>query len=1126
MKQKALAAVIVLALIQANPAHGAATASFTVINGQTVTTAQALNGGQTGTIQAGGSLIVGSTSNAITVSGNATIVNDGTLEQTATGNNAARDIRDNTGGLTLTVTNGAGALMQTADDDVIQMNKANSNVTFNNYGTLNSLNQSAGGAQAIDFNAITSGVNIVNNYATGVIKANEADAVRPGVNGQVYNNGLILATNNPGSTDSSDGVDAQSNTGISVVNDTQGKIEGARHGITGGNTDVTTNGAYTMSVTNNQGGVIQGDDGSGMNIDGFNANEVVTVVNHGTITGNGVTRDGDGVDVDGMVNITNTGTIQSLHAYDDNSEGITVGGGSIVNSGTIVGLNSATNADGTANTGIGRGITLAGIDKDPTTGNPIPIEGIYGNTTVTNSGLIRGQSDSAIAVTGAANAFTVTITNLAGGTLEGGGATAAAVNTGANQASVIDYGTITADSSHLAVYLGSANSSLQILGGSAQINGNIDGGTGSSTLTITPGAGNAFSYDDAIADFAGVTLGAGTVTLNGASSYSGNTTLTGGTLVLGNNSAIGTGSLITGSGANVAYGNGIVLPNTITLTDNSTTLEVDGNNSATQAGAISGAFGLSKTGSGTLILDGVNTYSGTTTVQAGTLEVGDSSTPGAAVAGNVSVTAGGTLRGHGSIGGNVVNNGTVWPGGSIGTLTINGNYTQGAQGVLNIDATPSGQSGLLLVKGSASIQGSTVVLAQSGNWAPRTNYTILTAAGGISGQFASATSSLTFLTPQLSYAADSVTLSLERNDAAFASVAQTPNEREAAGAIESLGWNSAVYNAIVLDNAATAAQAFDQLSGQIYASTRTALSDDSRYVREAVQAHLLGLANGANGLNATADNGITAWTDGWGHWGDHNGNSNAARLQADGSGLLVGADMPFGTAHVGVVAGSSQNSARLDTLDSSSHTTGTHLGAYGSIRLDAFQLLGGASYAWQQVSTNRTIAFQGFNATPASRYDADTAQAFVDASYAFSLGRSTLSPYVNLARVQLHTDAADESSDAAALRVNAQTSASNEAQLGLRGVFALDARGDINAHASVGWQRAWGDIATQSTVQFESGGNAFQVAGVPLARHAGVVDAGVSFALSPTFSADVSYNGQFAGSAKDQAARMNFTWSF
>ena len=111
----------------------------------------------------------------------------------------------------------------------------------------------------------------------------------------------------------------------------------------------------------------------------FNGNELVTVNNSGTIIGNGVTRtrDGDGVDVDGLVDLTNTGTITSVHAFDDTSEGVTVGGGTIVNAGTISGFNSATNADGGANTGLGRGITLAGLDKDPTTDAPIPTEGIY-----------------------------------------------------------------------------------------------------------------------------------------------------------------------------------------------------------------------------------------------------------------------------------------------------------------------------------------------------------------------------------------------------------------------------------------------------------------------------------------------------------------------------------------------------------------------------------------------------------------------------------------------------------------------------------------------------------------------------------------------------------------------------
>ena len=56
------------------------------------------------------------------------------------------------------------------------------------------------------------------NYGTGILQANEADAVRPGVNGFVYNDGTIKSTNNPSSTDGSDGIDAQTNTGITIVN--------------------------------------------------------------------------------------------------------------------------------------------------------------------------------------------------------------------------------------------------------------------------------------------------------------------------------------------------------------------------------------------------------------------------------------------------------------------------------------------------------------------------------------------------------------------------------------------------------------------------------------------------------------------------------------------------------------------------------------------------------------------------------------------------------------------------------------------------------------------------------------------------------------------------------------------
>lgn len=514
----------------------AANASFTVNSGATNTTAQSLGAGQTGTVNSGGTLAVTGNNVAISVTGNATITNNGTIEQmsvlTAASGNAgkSRAIRDNTGGLTLTVTNGSStnstALIQTQDADVIQMNVAGSTVTFYNYGTLNSLNSSGGGNQAIDWNALntTTGSNTLYNYSTGVITATEADAVRPGVNGVIYNYGTIKSTTTTGS--SSDGVDAQNNTGVTVTNYATGLIEGGRHGITGGAKDNTVN--FTTTITNNAGGTIKGDNGSGINLDGFNAKQTATIVNAGTIIGNGVTGDGDGVDVDGVINLTNTGTIRSINAYSATtaglaySEGVTVGGGTITNSGLIEGDVAAGNTNA-----VGRGISIVGNDSTTIPGAREPI---YANATVTNQsgGVIRGQSDSGIYIGDTANGYTVTINNAAGATIEGAGATAATIQAGAVDVTINTAGSIINDGgdSKAAIALGAGNDQVNVTGGSARIVGGIDGGSGSNTLNFNLGAPtNTFTHSGVIANFDKVSVLSGQVTLNGNNTYTGTTTV-------------------------------------------------------------------------------------------------------------------------------------------------------------------------------------------------------------------------------------------------------------------------------------------------------------------------------------------------------------------------------------------------------------------------------------------------------------------------------------------------------------------------------------------------------------------------------------------------------------------------
>jgi outer membrane autotransporter protein len=1049
-------------------------ASFDVASGATSTTAQTLgSGGATGVVEANGALSVSGSSVAITVTGDATITNSGTISQTGTG----RAIRDNTGGLTLTVTNNAGASIVTADADVIQMAQPNSNVTVYNYGLLQSDNASAGGAQAIDFNAITTGTNELYNYASGTILANEADAVRPGVNGYIYNEGTIKATNNPGSTSSSDGIDAQSNSGVTIVNAGNatattagtGLIEGARHGITGGNTDVTTDGTYTMSVTNNLGGTIQGDDGSGINIDGFNGNEVVTIVNHGTISGNGVTGDGDGVDVDGLVNLVNTGTIVSLHANDDTSEGVTVGGGTIINSGTIEGENSATNADGSVNTGTGRGITLAGIDKDPTTGDAIPVEGIYGDTTIVNSGLIKGDSDAGIAVTGAATNYKLTITNLAGGVIEGGGTTAAAIETGAQNATVINYGTITADESGKAIDFGSSNSTLEILGGAAVVNGDINGGTGTSTLIIEPGTGNSFTYDGAISNFASVTIGAGTTTLYGVSTYAADTMLEGGTLVLGNSSAIGTGTLYA-LDATVGYLDGVKIANAIAL-QSDTTLNVDGTASATQAGSIGesdGSYGVTKTGTGTLVLDGANTYTGDTLVSAGTLQLGSNASTNASLAGSVTVDSGATLAGYGTIAGDLTNTGTVQPGsasGGSGTLTVAGNYTQSADATLLVNvgegavatgntSTDSGYS-RLVVNGSATIDaGSSVTLSKTGSYAFAAGQRYVVVDASASGTDYNAA--------LLDYSASGYTgeifgqqvTSGDRSDlvvslagGATSTLATTPNS---VASLTGLGSYSGIstellnlYNAaqaLSLGSSSAATRAGAQLGPAAQVAGARAAASPTLDAMNIVAAHTDGLRvaqSGGSGI-ATGDAAPT-----WGVWGQAFGGHASQGMDAgvDGfsanyGGLLFGADRTIGERWRAGGAFTYTNTAVNNTDNSAGDST----------RINGYGVLGYASYSgdpWyvnlsagatlQRYNSTRVVSFEGYSGQAQGQYNGEQYAARAEFGYPLALGSATLTPLASLAYSYLHQGAYTETGgNGSALAVDATHTTSVRSALGAK----------------------------------------------------------------------------------------------
>jgi fibronectin-binding autotransporter adhesin len=657
--------------------------------------------------------------------------------------------------------------------------------------------------------------------------------------------------------------------------------------------------------------------------------------------------------------------------------------------------------------------------------------------------------------------------------------------------------------------------------------------------------------------------GGGTVTLAGVNSYSGGTLVNAGTLqgdtssLQGNitdNATVsfvqtGDGTfdgVITGSGALHKSGSG-----TLTLTHASTygggtfvdagTLQGDtsvlqGNitNNATLVfaqnangvfnGNIAGTGSVVKNGAGTLTFDDANAFSGTTEVTAGKLVVGDDTHASASLGGMVTVDSGATLGGIGQIGGMDLA-GTLTPGNSIGTLHVSGNATFRPGSSYQVEVTPDGSADQLAVAGHVSILGgSAVSLASNGTWAPNTSFNIITAGGQVSGKFDQVSSNLAFLTPSLVYTSNAVSLLLTRNDIAFASVANTPNQRAVAAAVDAQGIGHPLFDAVSALTAAQARATFDGLSGEQYASTRTALFDDSRYVRDAIDRHLLGADDGAT--QATDARGTTVWTSAWGHWGDEDGNGNAARMQANGSGLLLGADLPASdAARVGAVIGHRQSSIRVDDRGSNAHTTSTDVGFYGDAAFGAFALRGGMAYAWQQIDSTRHAQVGLSSQSLGSRYDAGVAHGFVEGAWRFEFGKGQyLEPFLNVARVHLHTDGVDENGGAAALAVGSETTNTNTATLGVHGIWALDASGGLRAHATVGWQQAWGDLASSTSMRFVEGNNSFEVAGVPIAQHAAMVEGGVVFDVAKGVSVDASYTGRFADHATDQGARLSVAW--
>jgi fibronectin-binding autotransporter adhesin len=607
--------------------------------------------------------------------------------------------------------------------------------------------------------------------------------------------------------------------------------------------------------------------------------------------------------------------------------------------------------------------------------------------------------------------------------------------------------------------------------------------------------------------------GAGTLVLTGDNTYTGGTTVLAGTLQGNSNSVQG-------------------------AVDNLSNVVFSQDDDGAYSGTLSGAGTVDKIGNGTLTLSGNNTDSGLLTIDAGTVAVDGT------YAGDVGVMAGATLAGIGTVGSTTVTyGGTISPAGAgAGALTINGDLSIRPGGTYLADVSPALAGDLLRVKGAASVAGATISLVSGNGQFPASGQELLLSASkGINGTFAIVKSNFAFMDMVLTYDPSDVYLTMQRNGIGLAEIGGTRDEIAVGAALNHLAAGPA-YEAVLGLSAAGARRAFDVMSGELHASARTALIQDSYYVRDAAVERLRGAEcapGAASGMKTASANGQhpdgacqmaqpQLWTQAYGSFGHNAGGSGTASgMGQTASGFVLGADAPVLGWQVGGLVGYGHSSFDSGAVSSYGHSSNVSLGLYAGTHWGRLALRTGATYSWNMLSTTRNVGFTGFSNRLNTDYNGGTAQAFGDLGYRLDAGPAMIEPFADVAYVNLHTNGYIEHGGTAALAGGAMDTGVTYSTFGARFAGTVRVGGvALTPNATLGYRHAFGLTVPTTHEAFETGSAGFDVAGAPLSTDAAVLKAGLQAKLTDRLDIGVSYVGQYGDHSTDSGVTGNVKVTF
>jgi len=506
--------------------------------------------------------------------------------------------------------------------------------------------------------------------------------------------------------------------------------------------------------------------------------------------------------------------------------------------------------------------------------------------------------------------------------------------------------------------------------------------------------------------------------------------------------------------------------------------------------------------------------------------------------------------------------GTIKPGNSIGTLTINGDYYQDTKAKILAEVASPTSNDLLAINGSADLDG-ILQTSWTGGYIPalKTKFgAILTATAGVTGQFSSLVTNITptvlfkpkydipnqvYLVAERDYANQNLIAHLNANQRAIASMLNSAGNAAAGdlntvlAALDALPAYDQTASALdqIAPKGSEARSAMGISGAGFQAGNLSERLSDLRHGIRGISLNGLYFKNGngmpvmlasinpdlAGMLPSRVDKRWGFFIKGNAGYGDQKDTPGRTGYDFTSAGITVGSDYRFTKNLIaGLMLGLNTSRANVDNIGSKVKMDCYNLGAYGTWYKKNFYVDGSISYGLAGYDNTRRIVFPGLDRTATASPGGSQLAAFAGTGYDLRTNNWIITPNMSLQYTQLNIDSYTESGAGALnLDVDKQSTESLQGNIGARASYAWQANAALimpHIRASYGYELL--RDSQNITSHLAQGSSPFSIQTAPPDRSFLSLGAGITAFTVRNMSVYISYDVQI-GEARYEAHSVN-----